>query len=64
MDCAWASLCRHARLHRVVVDRGVVIPEGLIVGEDPAEDAKWFRVTDKGVTLITQEMLNRRAAGL
>jgi glucose-1-phosphate adenylyltransferase len=48
----------------VVVDRGVVIPEGLIEGEDTQEDAKWFHVTDKGVTLITKEMLNRRAAGL
>ena len=49
---------------RVVIDRGVVIPEGLVVGEDPQEDAKWFRVTDKGVTLITQDMLDRRASGL
>ena len=60
----YATVNRHARLHRVVVDRGAVIPEGLIVGEDPAEDAKWFRVTDKGVTLITQSMLDRRAASL
>ena len=60
----YATVGRHARLHRVVLDRGVVIPEGLVVGEDPGEDAKWFRVTDKGVTLITQEMLERRAATL
>ena len=49
--------------YRVVIDRGVVIPEGLIVGEDPEEDARWFRVSEKGVTLITQDMLDRRAAG-
>ncbi len=58
----YVTVNRHARLHRVVIDRGVVIPEGLIVGENPEEDAKWFRVTDKGVTLITQGMLDRRAA--
>nr|WP_132693434.1 glucose-1-phosphate adenylyltransferase [Rhodovulum steppense] len=53
---------RHARLKNVVIDRGVVIPNGLIVGEDPDEDARWFRVTEGGVTLITQPMLDRRAA--
>jgi glucose-1-phosphate adenylyltransferase len=55
---------RSARLRQVVVDGGVVIPEGLVVGEDPHEDAKWFRVTDRGITLITQDMLNKRAAAL
>jgi len=46
----------------VVIDRGVQIPEGLVVGEDPAEDARWFRVTENGVTLITKTMLEKRAA--
>jgi glucose-1-phosphate adenylyltransferase len=50
---------RGARLTRVVVDRGVRIPAGLIVGEDPAEDARRFRRTEKGVVLITQAMLDR-----
>jgi glucose-1-phosphate adenylyltransferase len=59
----YVTVARHARLHRVVIDRGVTIPEGLVVGEDPDEDARWFRVSEKGVTLITQEMLDRRAAG-
>ena len=36
---------------------------GLVVGEDPEEDAKWFRVSENGITLITQDMLDRRAAG-
>jgi len=53
---------RHARLRNVVIDRGVVIPRGLVVGEDADEDRKWFHVTDTGVTLITQEMIDRRAA--
>ncbi|WP_282096751.1 glucose-1-phosphate adenylyltransferase [Epibacterium ulvae] len=49
---------RSARLTKCVIDRAVVIPTGLVVGEDPVEDAKFFRVTDKGTTLITQEMVN------
>lgn len=55
---------RSARLRQVVVDSGVIIPEKLVVGEDPSEDAKWFRVTERGTTLITQDMLNKRAAAL
>jgi len=55
---------RSARLRNVVIDSDVVIPEGLVVGEDPVDDAKWFRVSDKGVTLITQDMLDKRAASL
>ena len=55
---------RSARLRQVVIDSGVVIPEGLVVGEDPVEDAKWFRVTDRGITLITQDMLDKRAAAI
>jgi glucose-1-phosphate adenylyltransferase len=48
---------RHARLSRVVVDRGVRIPPGLVVGEDPAEDARRFNRTEQGVVLITRQML-------
>ena len=49
---------RSARLRKVVIDRGVEIPEGLVVGEDPTEDGKFFRVTEKGTTLITAEMID------
>ena len=50
---------RNARLYKAVIDRGVHIPEGLIVGEDPDLDAKRFRRTEKGVCLITQPMIDR-----
>ena len=58
----YVYVSRHARLKNVVINRGVCIPEGLVVGEDPEEDAKWFRVSPGGVTLITQDMLDRREA--
>jgi glucose-1-phosphate adenylyltransferase len=48
---------RGARLKKVVVDRGVKIPPGLVVGEDPELDAKRFRRTDSGITLVTTDML-------
>ncbi len=50
---------RGARLSKVVLDRGVVAPDGLVVGEDPKLDAQRFRRTDKGVCLITQAMIDR-----
>ncbi len=50
-----------ARLSKVVVDRNVRIPPGLVVGEDPIEDARRFRRTEKGVCLITQPMLDKLA---
>ena len=54
---------RGVRLNRVVVDRGCVLPDGLVVGEDAADDARRFRRTDSGITLITQKMLDRLARG-
>jgi glucose-1-phosphate adenylyltransferase len=53
---------RHARLTDVVIDRGVHVPEGLVIGEDPEEDARWFRRTEAGVTLVTKSMIETRAA--
>ena len=53
---------RGARLTNVVIDRGVRIPEGLVVGEDPELDAKHFRRTEKGRCLITQAMIDRLEA--
>jgi glucose-1-phosphate adenylyltransferase len=50
-----------ARLSRVVVDRGVRIPKGLVVGEEAALDAARFRRTDSGVCLITQKMIDALA---
>lgn len=50
---------RHARLTNVVIDHGVVIPEALIVGEDPEMDAKRFRRSENGICLITQSMIDK-----
>jgi glucose-1-phosphate adenylyltransferase len=54
-----ANIGRAARLTRCIVEKGVNIPPGLVVGEDPEEDAKRFRLTEKGVVLITQPMIDR-----
>ncbi|MGO4571837.1 glucose-1-phosphate adenylyltransferase [Microvirga sp. 2TAF3] len=55
----YVTIGRKAHLNKVVIDRGVVIPEGLVVGEEPEEDARRFRRTENGVCLITQPMIDR-----
>jgi glucose-1-phosphate adenylyltransferase len=57
----YVDVGRSCRLTNVIVDRGVRIPEGLVVGEDPGLDAKRFRRTDKGICLITQPMIDQLA---
>ena len=58
----YCNIGRGARLSRVVIDSGVRIPEGLVVGEDPELDESRFRRTDKGVCLITKSMIDRLGA--
>lgn len=47
------------RLKKVVVDKGCRIPDDTIIGEDPVEDARRFYVSDKGVVVVTPEMLGQ-----
>jgi glucose-1-phosphate adenylyltransferase len=54
----YADVGQGARLANVVIDRGVRIPPGLVVGEDPEHDAKRFRTTEQGICLITQAMID------
>lgn len=55
----YVDVGRGCRLSNVVVDRGVRIPEGLVVGEDREFDAARFRRTTSGISLITQPMIDR-----
>jgi glucose-1-phosphate adenylyltransferase len=55
----YVTVGRYARLKNVVIDRGVNIPEGLVIGDDPELDAKRFRTTAQGISLITQPMIDR-----
>ena len=52
------TIGRAAKLTNVVIDRSVRIPEGLIVGERPKEDAARFNRSENGICLITQSMID------
>jgi glucose-1-phosphate adenylyltransferase len=55
------NIGRHCRIHRAVIDKGCRLPEGTVVGEDAAEDARRFHRTERGVTVITADMLGQTA---
>ncbi len=48
------------RVRRAIIDRGTVLEPGTVIGEDSEADvARGFRITDKGVTLVTPDMLGQ-----
>lgn len=47
---------RYAELHRVIVDKDVRIPEGMIIGRDPEKDRRLFRVTEDGIVVVPKAM--------
>jgi glucose-1-phosphate adenylyltransferase len=51
---------RHAVVKRAVVDRECKLPEGIKIGVDPVEDRKRFHVTERGIVLVTPEMLGQQ----
>ncbi|MFY8047798.1 MAG: glucose-1-phosphate adenylyltransferase, partial [Erythrobacter sp.] len=55
----YCNIGRGARLSKVIIDSGVRIPEGMVIGEDPELDARRFRVSEKGVVLVTRDMMAR-----
>jgi hypothetical protein len=45
-------------LRRAIVDAGCVLPDRLRVGENEAEDRARFEVSEGGVVVLTQTMLD------
>ena len=54
------DIARHARIRNAVIDKDCRIPAGMVIGHDPEEDRRRFRVTEKGVVLVTPEMLGQQ----
>jgi glucose-1-phosphate adenylyltransferase len=48
------------RIHRAIIDRGSIIEDGTVIGENHDDDrARGFRVTDEGLTLVTPNLLGQ-----
>ncbi|MDO6620716.1 glucose-1-phosphate adenylyltransferase [Pseudomonadota bacterium] len=49
---------KNCRIQNAIIDRGCIIPEGMEIGFNRAQDiARGFRVSEKGITLVTRKML-------
>ncbi len=53
---------RNCRISKAILDEGCVVPDETRIGEDPAADAARFHVTERGVVLVTPDMLADLAA--
>ena len=47
---------RGVRLRRTIVDKRCVLPDGLQIGYDAAQDRARFRVSERGIVLVTPDM--------
>jgi glucose-1-phosphate adenylyltransferase len=47
------NIGRHCKIRKTIIDKGVVIPEGTVIGYDRAEDlGRGFTVTDSGIVVV------------
>jgi glucose-1-phosphate adenylyltransferase len=54
---------RNCRISRAILDEGCEIPDGTCIGEDPQADWLRFHVTERGVVLVTPEMIEAMLNG-
>jgi len=48
------------RITRAVIDKGSMIPDGMVIGENEKEDrARNFHVSENGIVLVTSDMLGQ-----
>ncbi|WP_373742160.1 glucose-1-phosphate adenylyltransferase [Neisseria sp.] len=57
-----AKIGKNCTVRNCIIERACVIPDGMQIGVDPDEDAKYFRISSGGsVVLVTPAMLEKRA---
>ena len=45
---------RRSRIRRAIIEKGVEVPDGAVIGEDPEADRKRFYVSAGGVTVVSK----------
>jgi glucose-1-phosphate adenylyltransferase len=55
-----ASIGCGVTLRRAIVDKRCVLPDGFSAGVDPVQDQARFHVTERGICLISPQMLGQR----
>lgn len=52
------EIAHHCKLRNVIVDRGCRLPEGTVIGQDPAHDRRIYHVSPAGITVVSAELLD------
>jgi glucose-1-phosphate adenylyltransferase len=53
---------RNCQIKRAIIDRGCIIPDNMTIGHDKHLDvSNGFRISEKGIVLVTQEMIDALA---
>ena len=50
---------KNCRIIHAIIDKGTLIPDNTVIGEDHVEDAKRFHISEGGVVLVTPEMMGQ-----
>lgn len=45
---------RYAKIKRAIIDKDVIIPQGMVIGYNPEEDKKRFFVSESGVVVVAK----------
>ena len=53
------SIGRRARIHKAIIDKGCIIPDDTVIGEDLDADRKKFYVSPEGVVLVTPDSMGQ-----
>ena len=43
---------RNAKIRKAIIDKNVNVPEGYVLGYDPQEDARKFKISPGGVVVV------------
>ena len=53
------TIGEHCRISNAIIDKGCVIPDGTVIGENLKKDAEKFRITPGGIRLVTPAMMGQ-----
>lgn len=56
------TIGKHCHIENAVIDEGACIPDDTVIGKNPPGDSRYFYVSEKGIVLVNEDMLQRKAA--
>ncbi|MGY6276238.1 glucose-1-phosphate adenylyltransferase [Methylomonas sp. MgM2] len=54
------TIGENCRITKAIIEKGCIVPDGTIIGENLEEDKKRFHVSEGGIVLVTPEMLGQK----